>query len=1392
MSSRLSGALISVVVFFPLLGPVHAQQSAIPPALEPWQDWVNATIKFRDCPKIFNDHQQAICFWPSRLTLDAEKSGARWRQEVRVFERTWVPIPGDLQLWPREVRVDGKASVVIGRDGRPSVELEVGSHSIEGAFQWKQIPQRLKIPHETGVLQLTVGGEARPMTSWSETGEVWLRRVQGAPASVDRLGVQVYRVIEDGIPVWLRTEIELTVSGKSREEELGWIIPEGWRVASVESPIPVAIDDLGRIKTQVRAGEWSVKINAFSTSNPDQIQYAEGADPVEAEELIGLRPDNTFRVPFIEDLAQIDVTQTTFPERWRGVPVYKWDTSKPLSLQEKQRGMGEKAQGGLSISRELWLDDDGQSFTYEDRVKGEMQEIWRLDAAEGLELGAVRIDGESQLITASPSGNSSGFEVRQRDLDLTAIGRSPLGGSIASTGWQADADSLSLTLTLPPGWRAFAVFGADDVSGDWLTAWSLLDLFLLMIFSLAVLRLYGWIPCMVAMLAFALSYHEYGSPRWSWFCLLVPLALSRVVRSDAGQNWLKRIRLLAAFLLACFLLPFMAHQVQSVLYPQLEVSGVPYGYRDFLTWMGDAPNASFSMNGSFDSAQELGYDSSDRSPNAKVQLAQQGRLKSSANLLFDPKSKIQTGPARPVWSWNRVECSWSGPVTSEDQIQPVLISLGQNRLLTLLRVCLLAILAAFFISNGAWKPIRLGRRSSAAVVSVLMLLFTAGPSYAQNSVISQQEPGAPTIGINSTPESGFTAFPDSALLDDLRERLNKAPSAFPATAEISAVNLELRERQLKMVITYHTAEQVVVPVPGRFPAWSPISIRMENNAEVAMTRREQYLWALMPKGVHQLTVIGEIPDQSDWEWGYLLKPKLVTVDAPGWSVTGLNADGIPGEQLLFSRDQPNNTDTAEYDQTRSDPIVLVDRQLEIGLVSKVRTTVTRIGGSKKAIAMQVPLLPGEAVLTPNREVQNGVISVQLDGGQQKPFEWESEFSYETTIELTATETNQFVERWSLLSSPIWNVSMNGLRPIFERGNAQLVPVWRPWGGEAVRFDVTLPTAIDGESLTITGVDHQVDVGSRQRTTKLQIKLDCSLSTDFVLDIGSESEITGIRMDGNELPRQGDGSQLVIPVSPGKHDLVILWSRNQSLGTKFVGEDLATRIESSNVRSIINMPRNRWVLWASGPLRGPAVRFWVILLIAIMLSLFLGYLPSSPLNRFEWTLLVIGLTQVNLAAAMIVVGWLFALRYRGERDGAELSGLQFNFQQLCLVLLTVIALAVLVFVVANGLLGYPEMFIRGNGSSRWFLNWFTPRAGSSLPAPVVYSISVWFYRVLMLFWALWLASALLRWLATGWSHFTYGGAWRSFSPASKPSIKSEAPVSAIDAELVDPPADGTEP
>jgi len=106
----------------------------------------------------------------------------------------------------------------------------------------------------------------------------------------------------------------------------------------------------------------------------------------------------------------------------------------------------------------------------------------------------------------------------------------------------------------------------------------------------------------------------------------------------------------------------------------------------------------------------------------------------------------------------------------------------------------------------------------------------------------------------------------------------------------------------------------------------------------------------------------------------------------------------------------------------------------------------------------------------------------------------------------------------------------------------------------------------------------------------------------------------------------------------------------------------------------------------------------------------------------------------------------------------------------LVLLTLASLGILVLVASKGLLGQPEMFIIGNHSTRMQLQWFEPRSGLSLPEPYVVSISVWYYRYLMLAWALWLTAALLRWLTRGWKQFTHGGAWKQ-----KPSISTPPPL-----------------
>ena len=149
------------------------------------------------------------------------------------------------------------------------------------------------------------------------------------------------------------------------------------------------------------------------------------------------------------------------------------------------------------------------------------------------------------------------------------------------------------------------------------------------------------------------------------------------------------------------------------------------------------------------------------------------------------------------------------------------------------------------------------------------------------------------------------------------------------------------------------------------------------------------------------------------------------------------------------------------------------------------------------------------------------------------------------------------------------------------------------------------------------------------------------------------------------------------------------------------------------------------------------------------------------------LLCIGLTQVPLPAAIVVAGWLLCLTFRAREPYAGVRPWMYNLLQTGLVVWTLGALAVLASAVAKGLLGNPEMFITGNGSSRLVLNWYEARSTGALSQPGCVQVSLWWYRLAMLLWALWLSGAVLNWLKKGWEAFSAGGPVRSHKGAQKP-------------------------
>ena len=1321
-----AAVLISVIVSSWGLSDLAAQNREVPDALKPWEGWVTWSDEHRRCPTLYHSADEHICIWPSRLALSADEEGGTWNVTVVAFAETWAALPGSADAWPIDVKDNQEPIAVVERNGSPAIQLSTGRHEITGRFQWERMPQRITVPPEIGILSLTVERQTIAIPTWDANGQVWLKRARNEEAQQDLLAAQVYRVIQDGIPTWLLTEIEVTVSGKSREENLGWILPQGFKLSTVDSPIPVAVDDQGRMKAQVRAGKWTISARAFRTTSTGEIQFADGSQPITSAELVAFQAKPDFRLAEIEGLSTIDVTQTTFPEKWRQLPVYEWDTSSTFQLNEKMRGMGRQRPEGLSIQRHFWLDEDGRNLTYQDQIRGPMQQIWRLDVAAGQELGAVRVDGKGQLITANPQNGSHGVEIRSRNLNLEAIGRIGDPTQLPATGWQTDVDSLSATFILPPGWRALAVFGVDSVDGDWLTAWSLLDLFLLLIFTLAVYRIWGFKAGVVAFIAFGLAYHEPGSPRVTWLFLLIPIALLKVVPEGMARKWINVWKYAAIGLLAINLIPFLARQIQTAIYPQLERPGVNFASRGMFGTIGSAYKSATYVADVASAARGLESQQED----AGALLGKQSRFEAS-NLGYDPQARIQTGPAQPQWSWNIVQCSWDGPVAPDQMIKPILISRQSHRILTVSRVLLLVLLGAMLL--GVRKIRTPSSKAAAAVAFALITGFSQGQSMAAE-------------------------IPDQQILDTLRKRLLEPADVYPRAAEIAAVSLTLDGDRVKMESEIHSASDVAVPLPGRLPLWSPISVTVGEQAAELVCRKDGYLWIVLPKGVHRVNVESKLADVSDWAWTFQLKPRRVTVSAPGWNVTGLRDNRVPDQQLFFSRQQATTEGAAAYDRKDFNTLIAVDRHLEIGLVWQVRTKVTRLSTTGKAVSLKVPLLPDESVLSSNVDVTNGQMDVSLGAGQRE-MSWRSEIPVGSDIRLTTTENDSWIERWHLITSPVWNVAQTGLTPVFEAQQENMIPVWHPWPGEEATLSFNRPEAVSGDILTVQRVDHTVFLGSRQRTAKLKLDVECSIGSDFVIDITSDAAISSLSHDGQTIPARRDGEKLIIPVRPGKQSIEVTWKANEAMATTMDSGQVRLPVEGYNATTVMHVPESRWVLWADGPLRGPAVRFWTILVSAILIALVLGRLPNSPLGHLEWVLLAIGLTQVHVVAALVVVAWLFLLERRGKADPLQKRPWLFNTSQLGLVFFTFIALAIFVVIVGSGLLGNPRMFIVGNQSTRTVLNWFQPRTGQVLPLARVVSVSVWFYRLLMLFWALWLAASLIRWLNWGWAQFSSGGVWR---------------------------------
>lgn len=1362
-------AIFALVSSFAFAAPPTPNE--LPASLREWTPWVLHGERDALCPFLQGSEARA-CAWPGQLSLSLDAKGGKFTQRFKVYGRdAWLPLPGELKRWPQHVQVDGRAAVVVSDgNGKPTVLLSAGEHSVGGDFEWDSLPEALTIPVETGLLSLSVKGSAVSIPNRDTEGRVFLQR-EATQEETDRVELDVHRLVTDEIPLTLVTQLTLKVSGHSREVELGRALPEGFVPMVLTSSLPVRVESDGHLRLQVRPGTWVVQLTARGEGPVASLQRPEAKGTwVEGEEVWVFDARPSLRQVLVEGVNAVDPTQTTLPTEWRGFPAYAMGEKDVFKLTERRRGDSEPSPDVLNLNRTLWLDFNGGGYTVSDKVGGQLHRSWRLDVLPGTELGRVVTSGSDQSITRLDAAGKSGVELRQGALALEADSR--LSGDISrisAVSWDADFNSVQTTLQLPPGWRLISASGADSVPGTWVDAWTLFDLFLVLIIAVAIGRLFGLPWGVLAVVTLGLGWQEDGVPHVAWLVVLVLEGLFRVLPLGKLKSLFTVTRLAAWAALVVITVSFAIGHIREGMYPALgqtrQLGGVKtyneYNLENQAQYARSESGENYWNDQAGDSEGYGGLSDLTRNlpsgavttKEAPMQQKQQANFKKrSFNVRdYDKNATVQTGPGLPRWDWQPVQIKFSGPVQRDQQLSFFFLGPTANLVLAFLRVALLALLVLVVLGfpGGFWPAALKKLVKTAAPAAAVLAVFFALPAFAQ-------------------PEE-----PSSELLEQLRQRLLEKPDCAPSCASSPRLQLEATPKLLRLRLEVLSGAETAVPLPGSATQWVPETVLLDGKPASGLRRQpDGSLWLAVSAGAHQVQLEGALPPRDTVQIALPLHAYRVEAKLEGWTLDGLHEDGVADENLQLSRKATNEKGAGAALQVGTlPPFVRVQRTLVLGLQWTVETSVERVTPTGNAVVLEVPLLAGESVTSSDVRVQNGKALVNMPASETQ-VTWSSVLEAKAPLELVAPTGLPWVEIWKLDVSPVWHVALNGI-PVVHQQDASGVrmPEWRPWPGEKVTVEVLRPEALSGQTLTIDQSSLSVSPGARATDVTFTANLRSSRGGLHPFTLPEGATLQNVTVNGTQQPIRQEGRKVSIPLVPGSQSVVLTWREAGAMGFVWHTPVLDVGTPTVNADIEVKVPRDRWVLLMRGPGLGPAVLFWSFLLVLLVVSIGLGRTKYTPLSTVKWVLLALGLSQVPIAAIGFVFGWLLLLGWREKSD--NVSAGWFNLRQLALVAVTGGALIILGASVYEGLLGQPEMQVRGNGSYASLLRWFMDRTGAEYPTAVVFSVPMLVYRGAMLAWSLWMALSLLTWLKWGWKSFSTGGLWKS-SPAKAPAAAAAAP------------------
>ena len=1334
------------VVLFALLFNSAFSANFTPQELKPWEKWVLYNHKELQCPLSKVDKKR-VCVWPSSLEINLSGQNASFIYKVFIFKKSFVELPGNKEIWPVELEVNGKPESAIDRAGSPYIFLTKGYHEIKGKL-FLGTSKSFHIPRETALLELFIEGKRVEEPQLDTKNWLLFLTPKKGHSNVEippkkEIKFEIFRLLIDDVPFKIESVIRMSVSGQPREIVLKHMIPEGFIPIKAHFPFKWAFDKDGNLHLQVRPGIWEFTYVLANPSHIKKVSYWNKDKRLLKPEIWSFKENPSIRRIEIEGATPIDPSQTDMPSQWKNFPAYFIKKGSALILNERQRGDEKRPPNDLTLNRIMWLGFNGDAYYLKDEISGKINRNWRINAINPLKLGRVVVDGVPRLITKDNKGKA-GVEVRNRSIHLEAEGEIKDNiNKLDGLGWEEEFSSANIKLFLPPGWSVLAAFGADVTKGTIIDKWSLLDLFLLLLLSWASFKCFGILGAIFMFLFLLLGIHDEGVPIWVWFYPIIAEALLKIVKKDSTIKFIKSCKFISIVWILILLLPFSVKSIKCAIYPQLCQEVSSYYPTDTTSMLSTTPPPIKERLKGRNFRKRIGTLGSKDKAYYQEEWAQFSR-----KLDFEPDTKIQTGPGLPNWQGKRVELSWSGPVSSDQRIRFHFISPILNFVLGLIKgvapIFLLLVMSNILASSNI--------RAKNLIVNLTLisiLIFTFLPSIAH------------------------CAFPSQKILEELEKRLTSPPECYPDCTSIESTVIKARNDKLELRFMIKSLSDSTMRLPINLENWQPEGVFLQKEdgtfKQVPIKRdKNGYLILAAYKGRLNVVVYGKLKRDIILPVPFILHNVRVVADEKTWKISGIDTHLNVKSQIKIVRVKKELIDkkVASSQNTlqpkaRSNGIPAfldINRTFDFSLKWKISTTIKRISDYRGPIQFVYKLLPGERIISSGINVENGRAKIVLRENQQQLY-FESVLNKVNSLSLEAPYNPLFVETWRIRFSSIWHINFSGIPEIVSHLD-RYEPVWKPWPGEKLHLSIFKPEPVKGPLKTVKSCTLIQKPGPRLTDSTLKLQILSSIGTTQKITLLPESRPKSILVDGKNIPFDPENNELDIPLHPGITNIELKWIEKRGITTLFKTTSLNFGLPLTNIKVELIYPQNRWPLFVKGPIMGPAVLFWGAFFLTILFGIILGRVKQIPISSFQWIILGAGLLPVEPLTIVPVFGAILLLHLRGlywERLNS-LKPIKFNIIQLLLILCSIIAFLTLIYALQNGLLGTPNMQIMGGGSYPGHLFWYQDKA-ERIPACIFVSTSIWAYRAAMLFWAMWLVRSIINWIPWLWSNFHKGESWK---------------------------------